>query len=430
MGVVSLGPLDFTAEHEEKRSMNSTDQASCQGPLQEVDRVVAIDVLRGFALLGILVMNMKTFAMIGAAYFFPTAYGDLGGANLVVWWLADLLANRKFMTIFSLLFGAGVILQTARFDAAGRSFRGIYYRRLFWLWVFGLIHSYVFWEGDILVTYAIAGLLLYPMRKMRARTLMIIGLIVLVVGSAIMLSSGLAAPHWDEHQKAEFIADWQPDQQAVAEEEAAFRGSWLTEIKFRYPRVLEMHLFVIPYYLFWRAFGVMLMGMAMFKWGLLGGQRTKTYRVWIVLGLLVGLPLSAWGAARQFASGWEPITAFMVDSQFGYWGSLPVTLGLMGLVFLTIGSGRLSGLKTRLAAVGRMALTNYLLQTVLCTFIFFGRGLGLFGSVSRVQQMGIVLLVWLFQLWISPWWLARYNFGPMEWLWRLLSYGKRPPFRR
>jgi len=349
------------------------ENTSRQSPLQETDRLVAIDVLRGFALLGILVMNIKTFAMIGVSYFFPNSFGDLSGANLAVWWMADLLANRKFMTIFSLLFGAGVILQTARSDAAGRSFRAIFYRRLFWLWVFGMIHSYIFWDGDILVSYSLAGLLLYPMRKMRPRTLLIVGLVILIIGSAISLGSGLSSQYWDVSEKESFNRTWTPDQQRIDAEVNAYRGSWLTEIKYRFPHVLEMHLFVIPFYLFWRSLGVMLMGMAFYKWGLFGGLRSGTYRLWVGLGLLVGLPVSAWGAIRQFASGWDPISSFLVDSQFGYWGSLLVALGWIGLVFLTLGTGKLPGLFKRLAAVGRMALTNYLLQSLLCTFIFFGR---------------------------------------------------------
>jgi len=415
-------PLERTAAVEQTQTAG--------GPVSGAQRIQAIDVLRGVALLGILVMNIRTFAMIEAAYFFPTAYGDLTGGNLVVWWLGDLLANRKFMTLFSLLFGAGVILQAARAEGAGRSFKGFYYRRLFWLWIIGLVHAYVFWEGDILVTYAVAGLLLYPMRNLKPRTLLIVGLLVLAVGSVLSLGSGLSAAYWDEAQVANFRAEWQPDAAQVASQLEAYRGNWIQEIRHRFPSVLEMHFFVIPFHLFWRALGVMLMGMALYKWGLLDGTRLKAYRIWLILGIVVGLPVTAWGALRQFASGWEPISAFLVDTQFGYWASLLVALGWAGLVFLTLAAGRVPWLTTRLAAVGRMALTNYLMQTVLCSFIFYGRGLGLFGHVSRMGQLGIVVLVWIVQLLWSAWWLERFRFGPAEWLWRSLSYWRRQPMRR
>lgn len=397
-------------------------------PVAETDRIVAIDVLRGFALLGILIMNIQSFAMIEAAYFFPTSFGDLTGANLGVWWLSDLLANRKFMTLFSLLFGAGVLLQTQRADAEGRSFRGIYYRRIFWLWIFGLIHSYIFWVGDILVTYAVAAVFLYPMRKIGPGKLLTIALIVLAVGSGLSVMSGLTAESWDTN--GEFAGDWFPSEHDIDEELTAMRGSWLDEIRHRAPNTLELHIWVIPFHLFWRGLGVMLMGMALYKWGLLAAGRRRAFNMWMVLGLLVGLPLTAYGAWRSFASDWEPVSAFFLDAQFGYWGSLLIALGWAGLVFTVINRGWLAGLQRRLAAVGRTAFSNYLLQTLICTTLFYGRGFGLFGSVSRVGQLGIVVAIWVLQLWLAPLWLKRFRYGPMEWLWRTLAYLKRPVMRR
>jgi len=170
--------------------------------------------------------------------------------------------------------------------------------------------------------------------------------------------------------------------------------------------------------------------MALYKWKLLSGGLRRTHIVWMVLGVFVGLPVSAWGAWRQFASGWEPISAFLVDSQFGYWASLLVALGWAGLVFVFIERRWLLGLQTRLAAIGRTALSNYLLQTLLCTTLFYGRGFGIFGEVSRIGQMGVVLAVWVLQLWLAPWWLKRFRFGPAEWLWRSLTYWQRQPMRR
>lgn len=399
-------------------------------PTESTERISSLDVIRGVALLGILVMNIKTFAMIGAAYFIPTSFGDLKGANLWVWWGGDLLANRKFMTIFSALFGAGVVLQAARAEAKRLSFRGFFYRRLFWLWIMGLIHAYVFWDGDILVTYALCGVFLYPLRNVRPSRLLWAGLLILAVGSALSLAGGLSAPYWDEVQLQEFQEELKPGPEAIEKELAALKGSWLDEIRYRYPKVWEMHLMVIPWYLFWRGLGVMMLGMALFKWGHLQGHHPRVSRIWIWAAVLVGLPVTAYGALRQFASGWDPIPAFMIDTQFGYWGSLPIALGWIGLVHLALEKGWFVGLQNRLGAVGQTALSNYLLQTLLCTFIFYGRGLGLYGSVSRVEQMGVVLGVWMIQLWLSPWWLAKYRYGPVEWLWRSLSYWKRQPLTR
>jgi len=245
--------------------------------------------------------------------------------------------------------------------------------------------------------------------------LWVIGMVILVLGSGLNLGAGFSAPYWAPDERESFQSDWQPDQDKIRTELEAMRGNWWQEIVHRAPAVREMHL--------------MLIGMALFKWGLLEGGRPGVYRIWIGLGLLVGLPLTAYGAWRQFASDWDPISAFFLDSQFGYWGSLLIALGYAGLVFLALGAGRCPQLANRLAAVVRMALTNYLLQTLLATFIFYGRGLGLYGSVPSVGQMGIVVLIWGIQLWLSPWWLRRFRFGPVEWLWRSLSYWKRQPMR-
>lgn len=167
-------------------------------PVPPTSPLDTLDVLCGFALLVILVMNIRTFAMISATYFFPTAYGDLTGANLLVWWAGDLLASRKFMTIFSLLFGAGIVLQSGKAEAAGRSFRGLNFRRMFWLLLIGLAHAYLLWDGDTLVTYAVAGLFLYPARRLRPRTLIVLGLVILAVGGALSLLGGWSAGYWGE----------------------------------------------------------------------------------------------------------------------------------------------------------------------------------------------------------------------------------------
>jgi uncharacterized protein len=399
-------------------------------PVGSASRLEAIDVLRGFALLGILIMNIRSMSMITAAYFFPTAYGDLTGVNLIVWWAGDLLANRKFMTIFSLLFGAGILLQSERAQAAGRSFAWMHYRRMFWLLLIGLVHAYLFWDGDILVTYALCGLVLYPARKLRPRALIIIGLVILAIGSGLMLMSGLTAPYWGERELAEFEATWQPSPEKVQAEIEAMTGNWLGEVRHRFPKVVEMHLFVIPFHMLWRGLGGMFLGMALFKMGLLQELPRRTLRLWLILAVVVGLPLTALGAVRQFQSGWDPVTAFFVDSQFGYWASLLVALGWIALVQLGLQRGWMPALRARLAAVGRTALSNYLLHTLVCTTIFNGRGFGFFGEVPRWGQVLVVVGVWILQLWLAPWWLARFRFGPMEWLWRSLSYWRLQPMRR
>ena len=154
------------------------------GPVAETARIDSIDVLRGFALLGILVMNVQLFAMPEAAYYNPTAYGDLEGANLYVWLGGRLLADQKFMTIFSMLFGAGIVLMTTRAEARGETHR-VHYRRMGWLALIGLLHAHLLWAGDILFLYAVCGMLVYPFRGLSPGRLLVVGTATVAVASAI-----------------------------------------------------------------------------------------------------------------------------------------------------------------------------------------------------------------------------------------------------
>jgi uncharacterized protein len=175
----------------------------------------------------------------------------------------------------------------------------------------------------------------------------------------------------------------------------------------------------------------MLVGMALYKLGVLSAQRSDGfYRKLIVLGFGVGLPVIGYGVWSNFNAGWSIQYSLFVGSQFNYWGSVAVALGWIGLVMRLVRSGRIVGLQRRLAAVGRMAFSNYILQTLFGITIFYGTGLGLFGRVERVGQLLIVFVIWAVQLAIAPIWIRHFEFGPLEWLWRSLTYGKAQPMRR
>jgi uncharacterized protein len=407
-----------------------TPHESSLAPVSAGERIETLDVLRGFAVLGILIMNIQSFTMPSAAYFFPVAYGDLHGPNYWVWYLSELFARRKMMTIFSILFGAGIVLMRQRAIATGRGSAALHYRRMGALWFIGMLHAYLLWDGDILVTYAVCGLLLFLFSKVRPGRLVIAALIFLAVGSGLSFLAGLTAPSWPPADLEAFRNDWQPSEVDLAEEIAAMRGGWWEEILHRYPSVMQIQLFFVPFHMFWRACGCMLLGMALFKWGLLSGLVSRTvYAVTAVVCLLVGIPLTALTIHLQFESGWEPVYSFFLGNQPAYWGAVPMAVGYVCLVALLFHAKR-SWLTTRLAAVGRMAFTNYLLQTILCTTLMYGRGFGLFGSVDRVFHPVIVIGVWVLQLWYSPIWLRHFRFGPAEWFWRSLSYRSRQPMRR
>jgi uncharacterized protein len=399
-------------------------------PLPAGRRIPSLDILRGFALLGILFINVQSFSMIGAAYFNPTAQMDLTGANRLVWLLGHLLADQKFMTVFSMLFGAGIVLMARRAESAGRSALGPHCRRMLWLILFGLLHAYLLWYGDVLYTYGLCGLVAFPFRKLRPGWLLALGLLSLGVCSSLWLLSQWSMQSWDARQLAEFARNWQPDAAAVAEEVATYRGGWVTQMAERIPAALEMQVYVFPFWSAWRAGGLMLIGMALYKLGLFSaGRSSRFYAVLLAVGALAGLPLVGFGVYWNDAHGWSARHSFFGGTQFNFWGSIAVSLAWVGAIQLLCRAGRPAGLLSRLAAVGRMALSLYILQTLAGTLIFYGHGLGLFGRVERVGQIAIVLALTLLQLWLAPLWLRRFRFGPLEWLWRSLTYLHRQPMR-
>lgn len=395
------------------------------------ERIGSLDTLRGFALLGILVMNVQTFAMPISAYINPTVWGDLTGANYLVWLLGHLLTDQKMMTIFSLLFGAGIVLFTDRAVARGRSAARLHYRRTLWLLLFGLAHAYLLWFGDILFLYAVCALVVYWFRGLAPRRLIATGLAVMAVSSVLYLLMGWSMPSWPAEQQAEFIEEsWQPPAEVLAQEVEAYRGGWRRQMEHRVPAALEFQTFLLAIWGFWRAAGLMLIGMGLYKLGVLSAQApARLYGGLIAAALLVGLPVVAYGVYRNFANDWGPLSLFY-GTQFNYWGSVLVSLGWVGAVMLVCQRGALQGLTRRLSAVGRMAFTNYLLQTVICTTLFYGHGLGWFGAVERTGQITVVLAVWALQLLVSPLWLRRFRMGPFEWLWRSLTYGRAQPWRQ
>lgn len=399
-------------------------------PVISSERVHSLDILRGLALLGILVMNIQAFSMPIAAYVNPTVWGGLDGANYWVWVVGHVLADQKMMTIFSMLFGAGIVLFADRADAGGRSPAALHYRRMLWLLLFGAAHGYLLWFGDILFLYAVCAMAVFWFRRFSPRTLLILGGLVFSVSSVIYLLLGASMPHWPPEQLAEFIEqDWQPGAEYLAREIAAYQGGWLQQMAVRVPTTMEFQTFLLAIWGFWRAAGLMLVGMGLYKLGIFSAAcRPRLYAGFIAVAALLGIPLVAYGVHWNFANQWGPESMFF-GTQFNYWGSLLVSLGWVGTVMLVYQRGVLSWLTRRLAAVGRLAFSNYLLQTLICTTVFYGHGLGLFGQVERSGQIAIVFGVWILQLLLSPVWLKYFRFGPLEWLWRCLTYGRFQPFR-
>jgi uncharacterized protein len=410
-------------------------------PVSSNERIASIDVLRGVALLGILSINIWAFALPYIVFNDPRAAGGWSPINKGVWIFFHLLCEQKMMSLFSMLFGAGLIVMVQRSDARGTSLLGIYYRRICWLLVFGLLHVFLLWEGDILVPYALCGFLLYPFRRLRPRLQIFLGTLVFLSQVLLTTGLGLLVVHLQEMTGPNNDRGTEEERQLrrMLEEEIfpsrdtdaqikRHRGGYAAQFGQRAADTLAEE---IPGFLFWagpRAGGLMLIGMGLMQLRIFSAQRSFRFYVRLaVLGYLLGLPLIGYGILGMMKHDFDDLRQLLWSDHFNYVGSLFVALGHVGLVMLICKAGLLEGLTSRLAAVGRMALSNYLLQSLLCTTLFEGWGLGLFGELDRIELVGVIAVIWLIQLVLSPIWLRYFRFGPMEWLWRSLTYWKWHP---
>jgi uncharacterized protein len=399
-------------------------------PTSSSERILALDTLRGFALLGILIMNIQSFALVEAAYTNPTAFGDLAGINRSAWVFTHILADQKFMTIFSIMFGAGIFLMTNRAEAKGYHSARLHYRRTLSLLIIGLLHAHLLWSGDILVTYALCALIVYLFRKISPKKLLVFGLLLISVPSIIYFNLGRSIPSLSPEAYQSALNNWQPTSAMISKEISAYRGNWLEQMAYRIPASRYSQTSLFQMWFGWRAGGLMLIGLSLYQWGILTAQRSRRFYIALAsVGFGLGLPLVIYGMVSNFAANWSFDYSTCFGWQYNYWGSLPVSMGYIGLIMLLCQSPIAHKLARRLSAVGQMSLTNYLLQSLICTTIFYGHGFGLFGQVERGTLLLIVLCVWAFQLWVSPIWLRNFRFGPVEWLWRSFTYLKIQPMR-
>jgi len=392
-------------------------------PLDKASRIISLDLLRGVAVLGILVMNVQSFSMPTAAYINPTAYGDLSGLNRWAWILSHLLACGKFMAIFSMLFGAGVLLFTQRAEQKGMNSAALHYKRMGWLLLFGLMHGILLWTGDILVTYSLCGMLLFVFRNVRPARLLQISLAFFLVPVLINMFFFWTIPYWSPDVLQSTMDSWRPGEELIQHHLEVYRSGWLAQMELRIPGTIFMQTGLFLMGTFWRVTAMMLLGMALYKWQILSAERSsRFYTKLSIFGLSMGLLLSATGIFLNFKMEWAMEYSMFMGVQFNYLGSVGTALGYVGLVMLLSQSNRFNGCSRTLSAVGQMAFTNYILMTLLGTFIFYGHGLGLYGSVERSGQVLICLGIWILLLLISPFWLGRKRYGPLERLWRGLTY--------
>lgn len=393
---------------------------SLSQPINLKNRIHSLDLIRGFAVLGILIMNITSFSQISMAYMNPTIGAGLEGYNQYFHGFNYIFADTRFMSIFSILFGAGVVLFTQRIEAKGRRVVALHYKRMFWLLIFGLIHAYFIWAGDILVAYAICGSLVFFFRKKSIRTLLIMTVILFLIPICLNYMTYYGMP---EEALESTFAFFYPSTEQIAAQTKIMQGSYIEQMPLRIENALELQTLVFMIDTFWRTSAMMLLGMILYRKGILSGDNsTAYYKNMIWVGFVPGLIISSVGLNQVYSSDWSGAYVMNIGANYKFVSGLLMALGYIGLVIWIYKKGIFKKLQNRLQATGRMAFTNYIGMSVICTLIFNGHGLGLFGTFDRLQQFLIVMGVWVIMLIISPKVLKKYQFGPLESMWRKLTY--------
>jgi uncharacterized protein len=392
-------------------------------PVSVGDRIQSLDVTRGLAVLGILAVNAIYFSAPWQNGLNP-ALPPLGVTETTLWswFVMHVFFELKFITLFSILFGASIYMVGGERSDAERGV--VLRRRLLWLLFFGLIHATLIWYGDILVTYALTGFLVLLVRSWRPRTLIIVGVLLFALSAGLQALTGMALAFAPAGTLDEVKADvWSPPTEVIARAIGAMQSGLVSATQENFSVWLQF-LLSSALGLIVRTAGVMMIGMALFKIGFLSGKAAGwVYALMAVIGAgaLGGVGYQAWLNAR---GGFDFLQMIGNGALANTVLSIFVSIGYASLMVLLV-KGNVSFITAPLAAVGRMAFTNYIAQSLIMTTIFWGgRGLGLFGEVDRPTLWAIVLAVWAVQLVWSPLWLSRFQMGPLEWLWRRLSYAK------
>ena len=406
------------------------------------NRYQSLDALRDFAVMGILLMNIIGFSMPMAAYVNPAARGGADGPDFWAWVIAFVVIDGKMRGLFSLLFGASMLLIVERAEAKGDDATSVHLRRMFWLFLFGLIHFCFIWAGDILALYALCGAFALSLRALSVRGL-------IWMGSAFMLLNMLfwAMTLLSVHD-ARFAAlaigasaEAQAEFAAILAELGASGGDGVRkDIALHlvsYGRLVGSRISDVLGGLVGQLFaygpetiGLMAWGMALFKSGALTGAWAQgRYLRAAAIAYAIGLPMSlvlVWAAG---SSGFDPL----IMADIFYVGSMPPRMAVMlghTMLLLWLISRMRGRLLERIAATGRTAFSNYIATSIVMTTIFYGYGLGLYGGLPRAAVYLFVPPMWIFMLlWSKPW-LDRFQYGPLEWLWRSLARGQRQPFNK
>ena len=422
-------------------------------PVKLTDRIQSLDIMRGIVLFGILLMNINGMGL-AHSYEDPTVSGGATGWDLYTWITTNMFFEGTMRALFSLLFGVGMFVLLDRLEkkGAGINAANIYFRRLTWMLVFGLIHCYLLlWVGEILYNYALMGFLVYSFRNMAPKKLIII--------AAFLFSAGALWTYSDYKndvklvQQVALVKTYQSEGKLLTKELKEADEKWQKREEERSPAAVEeynsnmrkdyFHVvgFLAPVNMHYNehspyrydpfdVLSMMLLGIAFYKLNILSAQKSyRFYGIMALIGYSIGLGINYYEVTMIMNSNFS-FLGFSKSYLTYDAGRIPIAMGHIAAIMLLCKLPVLQWLKTRLAAVGKMALTNYIMHSVIALFFFTGAGFGMFGKLQRHELLYVVFSIWIFQLIISPIWLKYFQFGPIEWVWRNLSYQKMHAIRK
>ena len=399
-------------------------------------RIYSIDMLRGFALLGILIMNIISFSMPAMAYFNPKVY-MLSFIDELVFGFSHVLADQKFMAIFSMLFGASTILFIDSATKKGKRAGLLFYSRNFWLLIIGIFHATFIWYGDILFIYAICAFVLFFFKKLNIKPLIIIGLffyLIPIFYNVFVYTSVLEK--LNKKEKTTIQNHWQPNEEDIRDEIWVYQSSYAEMLQYTLEDegnsgneknigslIIGLH-YMFDFLL--RSLGMMLIGMAFYKKKVLNNSKKKSYyKKMSIYGFGIGIPIAVIGLLLNYHFNWEWEFSFLLGRLLNSVATPFIAFGYIGLVMLWNRSNLFKTLQNRLQELGKIALSGYLMQSLLATTIFYGFGFGLFGEMNRVEQLLIVLLIWIILLIFAKTWTRKFIYGPAEWIWRTLTHFRK-----
>jgi uncharacterized protein len=401
-------------------------------------RHITLDALRGFAVMGILAMNIVAFAAPEAASLKPALEGSPTPADIGSWVASFVLFDGKMRGLFSLLFGASMLLIVERAEAKGENPGYVHFRRMAWLAVFGLAHFLFIWWGDILFLYAAIGCIAFLFRAQESRVLIMLAVVIYTIGFVLMalmtgsmwlVAFAAQAPNADPELVRSY-ADMLKEISGSAREFSVYSGRYADIVTYR-GTVQWAQPFAGIATNFCETLPFMMIGMALFKNGFLTGEwNGARYRTWALAGIGLGGIGYVLFAALAIAHNFNILLIVNMVIAWSYPFRLMMILGYAAALILLVKATCNSAFMARVAATGRSAFSNYLGTSIIMTTIFYGYGFGLFGKVERPALWLFVIGAWLAMLlWSKPW-LDRFHYGPMEWLWRSLARMQLQPMRR